>query len=106
MAISWLTMIESAGWGCILKSVSKPHLLKSVSANLSVVMSVTKIPGRLIITNRDIMNILGVTHRTAQRKAREVREAYGKSSYDYITIEEFCTVFKLNEERVREYMLY
>jgi hypothetical protein len=69
-------------------------------------MSVTKIPGRLIITIRDIMNIMGLTYRSAQRKARIVRQAYGKNSNDYITIEEFCAVFKFNEERVREYMLY
>lgn len=99
-------MIESTLSHIIFKnSYKSPSKEKLLRINLCIVMSVVKMPGRLIIRNRDIMNIFGVTHRHAQRLARRVRQEYNKSSNDYITIEEFCTVFKLNEERVREYLL-
>jgi hypothetical protein len=100
-------MIESAFSTIIFRNSDK-NFTKEIylSLNLSGVMSVVKMPGRLIITIRDIMNITGMSYRTAQRMAREVRQAFNKNSYDYITIEEFCIVFKFNEERVREYMLF
>jgi hypothetical protein len=56
----------------------------------------------MILKNRDIQNITGMTRRTAQRLARKVRKAYNKGSNDFITIYEFCEFYKFSEDKVRE----
>jgi len=58
----------------------------------------------MILKNRDIQNITGMTRRTAQRLASKVRKAYNKSSNDYITYYEFCEFFKFKEEWVKKYL--
>ena len=68
-------------------------------------MLVQKIPGRLIITLQDIMNITGKKRSTAQRMMKEVKLAYNKSTRDFITIYEFCEYFKFKVEWVWQYML-
>ena len=54
--------------------------------------------------NRDIMNLTGLKLRSVQRLVSRVRKFYNKDITDYITIDEFCTVFKFDKEKVREYM--
>jgi hypothetical protein len=71
---------------------------------IATIMSVNKMPGRMIVKHRDIQNITGMTYRTASRMMKKVRQAYNKSNDQPITIDEFCSFFGLKEEKVREYI--
>jgi transcriptional antiterminator len=45
---------------------------------------------RQVIHTADIVAILGVSKRTAQRKIRAIREYFKKQPHHLITVDEFC----------------
>jgi hypothetical protein len=68
-------------------------------------MSPRKIPPRMIIYTRDIARLTGMSMRNAQRIMNKVRKAFDKSSEQLVTIEEFCTVMKMEKEYVMKYII-
>lgn len=63
-----------------------------------------KIPERVVITVKDIENILGKSARAARKYMALLRRIYGKPSSQFITVEEFCAVSGLTEEQVKEFL--
>lgn len=67
-------------------------------------MKLQKLPCRIIIYPKDVVNITGRSEQTARRIIRKVRQAFGKSPDDFVTIQEFCAVYGIDEKFVREFL--
>jgi hypothetical protein len=65
---------------------------------------VKKTPGRVVIYPKDIVNITGVSIRTAQRMLQSIRLSQGKTKEQFVTINEFCLYCAFDEDYVREYI--
>jgi hypothetical protein len=63
------------------------------------------IPKRIVIYPRDVENITGCKPRTAQYLLQNIRKAFDKEKFQFITIYEFCLFTGLDEELVRECMM-
>lgn len=57
-------------------------------------------PGRLIICNKDIRRVLGISRRSACRVIARIRQQHNKAHSDMISIDEFCAHCKLNRAEV------
>ncbi|NJO00308.1 MAG: hypothetical protein HC880_00330 [Bacteroidia bacterium] len=57
---------------------------------------------RICIHTADVIALTGQSESTARRLVRRVRKELGKHRLDPITIREFCSVTRMNEEEVRE----
>lgn len=64
-----------------------------------------KIPTRMIIYSKDVMNITGRSSRQSSRLLSEIRKHFHKSGKSHITIQEFCKHTMLKEEEVRKYLV-
>ena len=53
--------------------------------------------GKFLISTRDIIKVLDLNVRTAQRLLQRTRAALEKEKSDYVTVKEFCEVNKLDE---------
>jgi hypothetical protein len=60
--------------------------------------------GKFVITTKDIINVLDLNIRTAQRLLQRTRAALDKERTDYVTVKEFCAVNKFNEAEFRARM--
>ena len=69
-------------------------------------MELRRIPDRIVLFTRDIVNITGVSLRTAQRMIQKIRKIYGKPELQFITIYEFCEVYGLHVEDVKLYLRF
>jgi hypothetical protein len=67
-------------------------------------MELNKIPERMVIRPRDIMNITGYSRSTATRILQKIRLIYGKEPDEWVIVPEFCAVCGLKEEEVRKYL--
>ena len=67
-------------------------------------MELRRIPDRIVIFARDIVNITGLSLRTAQRMIHKIRKIYGKPELQFVTIYEFCAVYGLHVEDVKLYL--
>jgi hypothetical protein len=67
-------------------------------------MALKKIPKRIVIYPRDVENITGRNERTARKLLQKLRMVLGKSPDGFITIQEFCAFFEMDEDVVREFM--
>jgi hypothetical protein len=63
-----------------------------------------RIPCRVIIYTRDIENIMGRHKRTAFRVMQKIRKQNNKRNGDVVTIKEFCTYMKMDEQMVRPFL--
>ena len=63
-----------------------------------------KIPERVIITSKDIENILGKSARAARKYMALLRRIYKKPAGQFITVEEFCAASGLTEEQVKGFL--
>ncbi len=62
------------------------------------------LPPRIIIYPKDIVNITGRSEQTARRIIRKVRQAFGKSPDEFVTIQEFCAVYGIEEKFVKDFL--
>jgi hypothetical protein len=69
-------------------------------------MELRKIPDRIVLYPRDIVNITGRNIRTAQRIIKKIRAANGKGNGGFITRKEFCQFCNLDEEDVMKYLRF
>ena len=67
-------------------------------------MELRKIPDRIVLYPRDIVNITGRNIRTAQRIIKKIREANGKASNGFVTREEFCASYNIKEEDIKKFI--
>lgn len=58
--------------------------------------------GKFLISTRDIIKVLQLNVRTAQRLLQKTRVALRKEKNDYVTVKEFCRVNKFNEGEFQE----
>lgn len=63
-----------------------------------------RIPLRMVIYPKDVENITGKSGRTCRDMIQSVREAFGKSKKQLVTVKEFCFVYGLQEELVTKYL--
>ncbi|MBC7934578.1 MAG: hypothetical protein H7Y86_04350 [Rhizobacter sp.] len=61
---------------------------------------------RIVIYAKDVENITGRKERTARKILQSIREKLGKERWEFISIKEFCEHTGLNEDDVKNQMLY
>ena len=59
-----------------------------------------KIPTRIVIYAKDIMNITGKCERTARRMIAAIRIKFDKPVRAWITVDDFCRFTGLKEENI------
>lgn len=62
------------------------------------------IPQRIIIYPKDVASITGRSERTARRLIQRVRLMFGKSQEEFVTVKEFCSVYGIEEELIRDFI--
>lgn len=60
-----------------------------------------KVPQRVVITTKDIQNILGKGERSARELMQKLRAILKKAPGQYVTVTEFCELVGLTDEDVR-----
>ena len=65
----------------------------------------SRIPKRIVIYSKDIANITGRKKSWINNTMKKIRTLHYKSSTDLITIHEFCSYMKMQEEVVREFLV-
>ena len=63
-----------------------------------------KIPGRIVIYAKDVINITGRKERAAWKLLAQIRKKYNKEKGQFVTIDEFCEFTGIKEERVQPFM--
>lgn len=63
-------------------------------------------PRRMVITTKDITNILGKGERSARELMQKLRVVLKKEPEQYVTVAEFCRFVGLTEEEVRDFFNY
>ena len=61
-------------------------------------------PNRIVISNKDVMNITGKSSRTACRILAKIRKHYDKPPKGYVCIFEFCEVTMIRETFVLKFI--
>jgi hypothetical protein len=59
-------------------------------------------PYTIYVCRADLVDLLGYGERTIDRMLAAVREAFYKKPYDKITVEQFCSVHDLNEDKIQQ----
>jgi len=67
-------------------------------------LSSKKIPLRVVIYPKDVENITGRSDRTARRLLQNIRNALGKSSSSFVTVQEFSDFYGIAEELIYEFL--
>ena len=57
----------------------------------------------MVMSAYDIMLILDVSLRTAQRIRRDIKEAFCKKRWHEVTVPEFCEYTAISEDEVQRY---
>jgi hypothetical protein len=65
-----------------------------------------KIPLRVVLYPKDVENITGRSDRTSRKLLQKIREALGKSSFEFVTVKEFCVFTGINEDLVKDFLQY
>lgn len=60
-------------------------------------------PRRVVITTKDIQNILGICERSARELMQRIRNILGKGPEQYVTVDEFCTFVGLTKDEVQDF---
>ena len=78
-----------------------PATRKNTSSKKSAPLRTT---GKFVITTKDIIKVLDLNIRTAQRLLQKTRTALDKEKNDYVTVKEFCAVNRFDESEFRTRM--
>jgi hypothetical protein len=63
-----------------------------------------KIPRRITLYTKDLINITGQSARMCRKMLQNVRDAFGKTQKQFVTVNEFCFVFGLKEDQVNSFL--
>lgn len=63
-----------------------------------------KIPVRIVIYAKDVINITGRRERAAWKMLAQIRKKYKKEKGQFVTIDEFCEYTGIKEERVLPFL--
>ncbi len=63
-----------------------------------------KIPKRIVIYAKDIMNITGRRERAARKLLAKIRKRYKKKEGEFVSIDEFCEFTSLKKESVSTFL--
>ncbi len=63
-----------------------------------------KIPLRIVIYAKDVINITGRKERAAWKLLSQIRKKYQKDKGQFITIDEFCEFTGIKEEKVQPFL--
>ena len=63
-----------------------------------------KIPVRIVIYAKDVINITGRKERAAWKMLAQIRKKYNKEKGQFVTIYEFCEFTGIKEERVLPFL--
>jgi len=63
-----------------------------------------KIPVRIVIYAKDVINITGRKERAAWKMLAQIRKKYNKEKGQFVTIYEFCEYTGIKEERVLPFL--
>jgi len=63
-----------------------------------------KIPLRIVLHTKDITNITGRSHRMCRKMLQHVKDVFGKTKKQLVTVKEFCFVFGLSEEHINNFL--
>lgn len=61
-------------------------------------------PRRVVITTKDIQNILGICERSARELMQRIRLMLEKGQEQYVTVAEFCRFVGLTEDEVQPFL--
>jgi len=96
----------------VIAKKSAPNKKKAAKRNAVVpkkkgTVSTRKLPngrasGKFVITTKDIIKVLDLNVRTAQRLLQRTRTALDKEKNDYVTVREFCMVNKFDENEFQQ----
>ncbi|MBN8836323.1 MAG: hypothetical protein J0I09_03635 [Sphingobacteriia bacterium] len=64
-----------------------------------------KVPTRIVIYAKDVINITGRKERSAWKLLAQIRKKYNKQKGQFITVDEFCEFTGIKEERVMPFLL-
>jgi len=59
---------------------------------------------RIIVDSRDVQNITRRGKRASQQLLKNIRIAFGKEKFQYVTVDEFCFFTGLDPEQVQDYL--
>ena len=62
------------------------------------------VPRRVVITTKDIQNILGICDRSARELMQKLRFMLEKGPEQYVTVAEFCRFVGLTEDEVQPFL--
>jgi hypothetical protein len=63
-----------------------------------------KIPVRIVIYAKDVINITGRKERAAWKMLAQIRKKYKKEKGQFVTVDEFCEYTGIKEERVLPFL--
>jgi hypothetical protein len=63
-----------------------------------------KVPKRIVVYAKDVENMTGRKSRAAQHLLKQIREKFGKSKGQFVTVKEFSLYTGIDEELVREFL--
>jgi hypothetical protein len=63
-----------------------------------------KIPTRICIYAKDVMNITGRKERAARKLLAQIRKKYKKKKGQFVTIQEFCLYTGITESEVCSFL--
>ena len=96
----------------VIAKKSNPNRKKAAPARAELTkkkgsISTRKLPngrtsGKFVITTKDIIKVLDLNVRTAQRLLQRTRTELGKEKSDYVTVREFCSVNKFDENEFQQ----
>lgn len=64
-----------------------------------------KVPKRIVVYAKDVMNMTGRKERAAQLLLQKIREKFNKSRNGMVSVWEFCSYTGFDEDLVRDYLL-
>lgn len=64
-----------------------------------------KVPKRIVIYTKDVMNITGRKERAARKLLSKIKKKYNKESRDFISIKEFCEFTNLDPTIIYPFLL-
>lgn len=64
-----------------------------------------RLPNRIVVYARDVMNITGRKERAAYKLLALIRKKYNKPKEAFISIDEFCAYTGLKEDKVEKFLV-
>jgi len=66
----------------------------------------SKLPIRIVLYPKDVKNITGLSGRAARGIIQRIKNTFGKSSHQFVTVKEFSTFYGIDEELIKDFLQY